>query len=456
MTIRVRFAPSPTGNLHIGSVRTALFNWLFARHNNGKLILRIEDTDKERSTKAFEKDILDGLRWLGLDWDEGPKLVDSHLSLVTSPNKTKRQTTNDQRPTTSYHQSQRSAIYKLYVDQLLQEGKAYKDTGSPAIYFRVPREGETTLLDAIKGPITFDNSEIKDQVLLKSDGSVTYNFAVVIDDHEMGITHVIRGEDHISNSPKQILMYQALGFQLPTFAHLPMILGPDRSKLSKRHGATSVNEYKKQGFLPEAILNYLALLGWTPEDGQEIMDPKELITKFSLERVGKSNSIFDVEKLKWMNSERIKKIPNKDLAKICLAYLPDTKQKKAKDTKWFEAVIELIKDGLAVYADIDQLTDIFFEEKISYSDKDKQLITDDSAKKVLLALKNALEKDTEFSPSSIDQGIKAIVEETKLSKGKVLKPVRIAVTGRSSGPALKDTIFLLGKKTCLDRISALI
>ncbi|MBU0581394.1 MAG: glutamate--tRNA ligase, partial [Candidatus Margulisbacteria bacterium] len=313
MTVRVRFAPSPTGNLHIGSVRTALFNWLFAQHHKkygdgGEFILRIEDTDKERSSKEFEKDILDGLSWLGLDWDEGPEKVKSLKSKVTNQKSNvnaNELTTYDLRPTTSYYQSQRSDVYKKYVDQLLKEGKAYKDKESPAIYFLVPKDGETTLLDAIKGPITFQNSEIKDQVLLKSDGSVTYNFAVVIDDATMGITHVIRGEDHISNTPKQILMYQALGFDLPVFAHLPMILGPDRSKLSKRHGATSVNEYRKMGFLPEAINNYLALLGWTPADGKELMGTEELIKKFSLERVSKSNSIFDVDKLKWMNAERI-------------------------------------------------------------------------------------------------------------------------------------------------------
>jgi len=325
--VRVRIAPSPTGYLHVGTAHTALFNWLFARHNKGTFILRIEDTDLARSTKEYEENIIEGLKWLGLYWDEGP-----------------------------YYQTQRLDLYRKYADELLKKGLAYycyctpeeleerrkealaqkkpprydrkclylsdeeraryeREGRKPAIRLLVP-EGKTVFNDIIRGEIEFNNEDIGDFVIMKSDGIPTYNFAVVIDDYTMGITHVIRGEDHISNTPKQLFIYNAFGWTPPEFAHLPLLLGPDRSKLSKRHGVTSVTEYKKMGYLPQALVNYLALLGWTPEENREIYTVEELIELFDLRRVTKNPGIFDVTKLEWINTQHIRRLSLEELADL--------------------------------------------------------------------------------------------------------------------------------------------
>ena len=280
--VKVRFAPSPTGYLHIGGARTALFNWLFARHNKGIFLLRIEDTDQQRSTEEATHAILDSMKWLGLDWDEGP-----------------------------HFQSQRLSIYKQYAEKLVAHGKAFYDTdeeGRKAIRFKM-QDGVTEINDLIHGAITFDASLIEDFVILKADGFPTYNFACVVDDAEMGITHIIRGDDHISNTPKQIALYNAFGFKMPEFAHIPMILGEDGSRLSKRHGATSVTEYRDKGYLPHALVNFLALLGWSPGNDQEIISIQEMIEKFTLKRVNKTSAQFNNTKLDWMNGQYIKNTP---------------------------------------------------------------------------------------------------------------------------------------------------
>ena len=282
-TVRVRFAPSPTGALHIGGAHTALFNWLWARKQGGKFILRVEDTDKERSTPEFEETILSGMRWLGLDWDEGPDIG------------------GDYGP---YRQSERLPIYRKYAEQLLQEGLAYEE--GPAIIYRVPQDRTIAFDDVVYGNIEMKSETIKDIVLMKSDGMPTYNFAVVVDDFSMDINYVIRGEDHIMNTPKQILLYDALGWRLPRFAHLPMILGPDKKKLSKRHGATSVYEYRDQGYLPDGIFNFLALLGWSAGEDREIFSREEPCDLSELSRVTKRKSVFDMKKLNFVNQEHIK------------------------------------------------------------------------------------------------------------------------------------------------------
>lgn len=420
MSIRVRFAPSPTGNLHIGSVRTALFNFLFARHHKGQFLIRIEDTDQERSKKEYEQDILTGLQWLGMQSDE---------PLV--------------------YQASRIDIHKKYIEKLLAEGKAYKDKDTPAIYFKAPTEGETIIADVVKGPISFQNKDFKDQVILKSDGSVTYNFGVVIDDAEMGITHVIRGEDHISNTPKQIFFYQALGFQLPKFAHIPMILGPDRSKLSKRHGATSINEYRKQGYLPEAINNYLALLGWTPADGQELMTIAELINKFDLDRASKSNSIFDLQKLQWLNGQKLRQKNNKEILELVKPFArPEFNSLIEQDLNKAELIIEAVKDNLTLLTDFDGAIESFFTVKTTVPGQPET--------KVVISL--FLEKIKKLNQNYLaniktaDQIIAETVTETGLKKGQVLKPLRLALTGLDHGPGLKYIIGLLDPQIIEQRL----
>ncbi|MDR2429191.1 MAG: glutamate--tRNA ligase [Candidatus Margulisbacteria bacterium] len=412
--IRVRFAPSPTGNLHIGSVRTALFNYLFARHHGGQFVLRIEDTDLERSRPEYTADILSGLDWLGLASDEPP-----------------------------VYQSSRRELHLEYVEKLLKEGRAYPDPeGSPAVFFRVPADGATVIPDLVKGGIVFQNKDFKDQVIRKSDGSVTYNFAVVLDDALMGITHIIRGEDHISNTPKQIFLYNALGFALPQFAHIPMILGTDRSKLSKRHGATSINEYKKDGFLPEAIVNYLALLGWTPPDGSELMNLTELCQKFDLDRVSKSNSIFDLEKLRWLNAQKLKNLSLEALQSLC----PELNTE----------ILKVIKDDLVLLTDAPEKAKIFTLHKIEYTDEQKAELKTASARQVFRELQEKIDSiyngSIEEQYNKAQELIDSIVKNTGFKKGQVFHPLRVALTAQKSGPGLKFLLVLLGKEKVKERL----
>ncbi|MDR1452422.1 MAG: glutamate--tRNA ligase [Candidatus Margulisbacteria bacterium] len=413
--VKVRFAPSPTGNLHIGSVRTALFNYLFARHHGGRFVLRIEDTDQERSRPEYTADILSGLDWLGLVSDEPP-----------------------------VYQNSRRELHLDYAEKLLKEGRAYAKDG--AVYFKIPADGETVIRDLVKGDIVFQNKDFKDQVIRKSDGSVTYNFAVVLDDALLGITHIIRGEDHISNTPKQIFLYNALGFALPQFAHIPMILGPDRSKLSKRHGAASINEYQKDGFLPEAIVNYLALLGWTSADGAELMNLAELCQKFDLNRVSKSNSIFDLNKLKWLNCQKIKQLTVDDLYKKYTVYCKDVSKE----------ALEVIKDDIVLLSDIPDKASVFTADKIEYTDEQKAELKTASAKQVFRELQEKI--DSIYQGGTTEQYTNAqaviddIVQCTGLKKGQVFHPLRVALTAQKSGPGLKFLLVLLGKEKVKERL----
>ncbi len=424
--VRVRFAPSPTGYLHIGSARTALFNWLFARHEGGKFFLRIEDTDKERSKKEFLEEILSSLKWLGLDWDG--ELV---------------------------YQSERTDTYRKFADKLISEDKAYHEDA--AIRFRMPKEGKIIVEDMLHGNIEFDPSTTtlhEDLVIFKSDGSPTYNFAVVCDDAQMGITHVIRGDDHISNTPKQLPLYEALGFKKPIFCHIPLILGEDRSRMSKRHGATSIREYRDAGFLPQALVNYLALLGWSPGNNQELIDCEELIKKFDLNRVLKTGAVFAKEKLEWMNGQYVRKY---DIPALTNALIPFLEARGywngSGDRAWLERLVLLFQERIFALGDFPSLAQFFFEDKIEYSQEAMNEWTKDPR------LKNAFKRYAElldsldnFETKNIEEKSRQLMKELAMSGKEFIHPCRFAVTGRSVSPGFFDTISLLGKKKVVERL----
>ncbi len=470
--IRVRFAPSPTGYLHIGSARTALFNFLFARREGGAYLLRIEDTDYSRSMDEYIKDIEEGLKWLELAWDEGPGKKGKF-----GP----------------YRQSKRLSIYKKYIDESLSKGFGYycyctdeelekqrqdfiskgraprydgrcrnlkeedikrfqAEGRKPVIRFRMP-DDIIYVDDLIKGKIKFDCSLIGDFVILKSDGTPSYNFAAVIDDHLMKISHVIRGEDHISNTPKQLMLYKAFGFEPPSFAHLPMILGEDRGKLSKRHGAVSVLEYKKLGYLPEAIRNFLALLGWSPKDNREIMPLDELIRNFKLEGVAKSPAVFTIDKLNWMNGNYIRSLDEEELAERIKPYLKEAHfNLKGASKDFLKGVAAAIKDNLTVLSEAPKFADVFFIKDIDYEEIKETLYHKDSSS-VISALKDKLSKAKKFDHDSLNGILGSLVNEFKLPKGKVFKAARVVLTGKTSGPELWRIINLFGKEKCLKRLS---
>jgi len=468
--VRVRFAPSPTGALHIGGARTALFNWLFARNQKGKFILRIEDTDRTRSTLEAEKAIFEGLEWLGLDWDEGPRVGG---------------------PFGPYYQVERKEIYEKFAKQLLEEGKAYfcfctpeelekkrkeaearkeaprydghcrklseaeikkkLESGLPkVIRFLLPPVGETKVEDLIRGKVVFKNELLDDFVILKSDGFPTYNFACVVDDHLMEITHVIRGDDHLSNTPRQILLYQAFGWQLPKFAHIPMILGKDRTRLSKRHGATSVIAYRDQGYLPEAVINYIAKLGWGYKD-QEIFSREELIEKFSLEGVNKNPAIFDLEKLNWLNGQYLRKILPERLVDLCEPLLVEAYG--THDLDYLRKVVLVFHDRLVLIPEIVSLSNYFFEDEFSYDPKGvEKYFKSENTKKILETLAQHLKKVEPFTRENIEPIFKSLAEEMKVKLGEVIHPCRLALTGRTESPPMYDVIEILGKEKTIKRL----
>ena len=422
--VRVRFAPSPTGNLHIGGARTALFNWLYARAKGGKFILRIEDTDLVRSKKEYLDEILNSLKWLGLDWDE------------------------------LYHQSERFHLYRDYANKLLAKALAYQE--GQAIIFRVKPE-KIKIQDLIHGEIEFDSTSIKDQVLIKSDGSPTYNFACVVDDAEMNITHIIRGDDHISNSPKQIILYQALGFPVPEFAHLPLILGSEGGRLSKRTGATALSDYRRMGYLPQALLNYLLLLGWSPGGDQEIIDVKDAIKKFDISNANKTAATFNLEKLNWVNSQYIKKLNVDELLELvkplCLErkYITDN-----FDRNYLLSVVKLFCQRITTLADFPDYSDFFFKEEIALTpDAQMRLTAKDYSQefRLLLARLNSLER---FDSQSIEAAFRALVAELKIKAGELVHPVRSALTGKTIGPGLFELMEVLGKEKIERRLGKFI
>lgn len=468
--VRVRFAPSPTGYLHLGGVRTALFNWLFARHYKGRFILRIEDTDLERSDSISEGTIISSLKWLGLDWDEGPEIGGEYAP---------------------YRQRERLNIYQEFADKLLQDGKAYYcycteegleakrkqaleekrhpgydgkcrnltesekqqliDSGrKPVIRFKIPEiEEKIVVTDLIREDVEFSPEALHDFVIIRSDGVAAYNFAVVIDDYLMKITHVIRGEDHLSNTPKQILLYQTLKFDLPQFAHLPMILGQDGARFSKRHGATSVETYQGLGYLPEAMINYLALRGWSPSEfGKEICSMDELIKDFSLDRVVKSPAIFDIDKLNWMNGNYIRNAELDRLTKLVIPYLKNKGFLKCcGDLEWLKVVVDLVKDHLNCLSEITDHVDYLFNPEIILENEAKEILEKESATKVLKCFGKRLEENIDIS-----QMIKDIGKEIGVRGKDLFMPIRAALTGKTHGPELPKIIAVLGKEICLKRI----
>jgi glutamyl-tRNA synthetase len=428
LPVRVRFAPSPTGFLHIGGARTALFNWLYAKHHGGSFVLRIEDTDQARSTKESVQEILDSLRWLGIPWDEEP-----------------------------IYQSSRKDQYRQYAEGLVAQGLATRSTdpdkGGEAIVFKVPA-GTIVVEDLIYGRVSFDASLIKDQVLIKSDGMAAYNFACVVDDATMKISPVIRGEDHLSNTPKQVALYNALGFPVPQFAHVPLILGPDRSRLSKRHGATAIMAYKQEGFMPEALFNYLVLLGWSPGNNQEIMAREDIVRQFDLDKISRKGAVFDHEKLLWMNSQYIKQLSPEDLTAAVRPFLVESGVRlNVDDDGKLRTVALLLRERLRHLKDIVSLGACFFEEEITLDDAaaKKHLVKKELAP-ILSRLAEGIAGLSDFNAGSIEKVTRDIIAEFKVKSTPVIQAARVAATGKAVGAGLFETLAVLGKETCARRI----
>ena len=421
MTVRVRFAPSPTGYLHVGGARTALFNWLYARHVGGAFLLRIEDTDKQRSTDEHTQVILDGLTWLGLDWDE---------DLV--------------------FQGARLTRHQEIADRLLKDGKAYLDEG--AIRLRMP-EGEIAFDDAVHGPISFQGEDIKDFVILRADRTPLYNLAVVVDDIDMRITHVLRGDDHISNTPKQIAIYRALGATPPVFGHVPMINGPDGKKLSKRHGATAVGDYQHIGILPDAMRNFLALLGWSPGGDREILTMEELKGVFSLEGILKKPAVFDTTKLEWMNGQYLSAKSADELFPIVQPQLAAQGLDGKKDLVL--KAITAVKTRSRTTLDIARQVAVRLDAKfVQLDDKaKKEIAKDPKGYQASLAESLAVLRGAEWSPTALEQTLRALAERQGVAAGKVFQPIRIALTGGTVSEPVNELLYVVGKEAALERLA---
>ncbi len=472
-SVRVRFAPSPTGYLHVGGARTALFNWLFVRHQQGTMILRIEDTDAERNKPELVQGILDGLKWLGVDWDEGP-----------------------------YYQSQRTALYREAATQCLANGSAFlcycpaekyvggdhAEEGSesahvrrvvrcscrdgkpstpgtkPAVRFKVPTGGTTKFFDAVFGEREFSNDDIEDFVLLRSGkgdeefGQSMYQLGVVVDDMDMRITHVIRGADHISNTPKQVLLYRALGAEPPVFAHVPLILGADKSRLSKRHGATDVNMYRSEGFLPEAFRNFLALLGWSAGGNEEFLRTKDLLEKFSLEGVSRANGVFDRAKLEWFNTEYLQKLPIEDLLPEVEAELKRGKLWKEEwaagaGHDWFSRTVDLLRPRIRLLPDFATWSRAFFSDDFTIDPAAKEKFWKDPKVPELLAnLAEALAALPEWNHDACDHASRAVAAAGGVKAGLLINATRVAIVGQAVAPPLFDTMVVLGQERVVDRL----
>jgi glutamyl-tRNA synthetase len=466
--VRVRFAPSPTGYPHLGNIRTALFNWLFARHNGGTFILRIEDTDVARTVQGATEAIMDGLRWLGLDWNEGP-----------------------------YFQSQRLDSYRRMADQLVREDKAYlcycspqrlegmrqeqmkrkqppgydrqcrnltsKEKAemevhciTPVVRFKSPTEGQTSFHDLLRGNIVFENSTLDDFILLKSDGYPTYHLANIVDDHLMEITHVLRADEWLSSTPRHVLLYQALGWQPPQLAHLPMILGPDKAKLSKRHGAAAITEYRDQGYLPEGLFNFLALLGWSLDDKTELLSKQEIVKHFSLERISTTAAVFNREKLDWMNGVYIRGLSMEEFCRRSLPFLEKdlpTEVKRPLDADYLRRIMPLVQGRAKTLAEVPQLTEFFFVDNMEY---DASLLSGKLGREEMLkALQISLAKLealSNWNTASLESILRPLAEELELKTGVFFGLLRVAVTGRTASPPLFETMEVLGKERCMARL----
>ena len=424
--MRVRFAPSPTGNLHIGGARTALFNWLYAKAKQGKFILRIEDTDKKRSKKKYLDEILFSLQWLGFNWDE------------------------------LYYQSQRFDIYTEFAQKLVDSGAAYLEkskTKHNAVIFKVT-PAKIKINDLIHGEIEFDTETIKDQVLIKSDGTPTYNFACVVDDATMGITHVIRGDDHISNTPKQMILYRALNFPIPEFAHLPLIMGTEGGRLSKRTGATAISDYRKMGYLPQALVNYLLLLGWAPGGNREIIDIQETIKLFDIKNINKTAAMFDLDKLKWINNQYLKKADAEKLTDEIIPLLLKKRyiNKNNFDRTYLVSLVKLFQGRLSRLTDFMEWADFFFVKNIKIDKEAKEkFFTQDLSSEFKLFIER-LEKLDRFDIATIEASFRQLVEELNIEARTLIHPIRIALTGKAVGPGLFEVIYYLGRERTKERL----
>jgi glutamyl-tRNA synthetase len=467
VTVRLRFAPSPTGYLHVGGARTAIFNWLLARKEGGVFVLRIEDTDRERSSEAHTRAILDGMTWLGLDWDEGP-----------------------------FFQSEGVERHRRDALRLLEEGKAYRDFSNPdevraeaqdrdmhpsrvarekaealgpeesdrraaagepfAIRFRVP-DGETCFQDLVHGEMRFGNADVDDLVILRSDGTPVYNLAVVSDDADMRITHVIRGDDHLSNTPKQVLLYRALGLEEPVFVHVPLILGADGKRLSKRHGATAVGDYAAEGILPEAMVNFLALLGWSPGDDREFMTVEDLVTAFAPERILKKSSVFDTEKLSWLNGRHLAVRPDAELAAHIRAHLADESSLRSElleDETWLAALLPIIKVRARTLDELGDQARPFACDALHFDPQavEKHWLKDPDV--AVHRLERTLDAfaDAPWTHEGLEERLRSLAEEMGTGAGKLIHPLRVALTGNMASPGIFDVLVLLGRARSEQRI----
>lgn len=480
-TMKVRFAPSPTGPFHIGGARSALFNWLLARKEKGVFLLRIEDTDLDRSTRESEENIKDALKWLNITWDEGIDVGGDH-----GP----------------YRQSERLDIYKTVTEQLLSEGKAYhcycseeeldterqaqiargetpKYNGRcrhlsdeeksafeaegrvPVVRFRTPENTVFDFDDMVRGHISFESNGVGDFVIVKSDGMPVYNYCVVIDDHFMEVTHVIRAEEHISNTPRQLAIFEAMGWEKPIFGHISLILGKDYKKMSKRHGATAVEQYKAQGYLSDALVNFLALLGWAPEGEQELFSGDELIEAFSMDRVAKNPAVFDIDKLNWINFNYMKKLSVEELYTLCLPHLQEagyaTATPSDKEKEKLFLLCETLREHISYGAQIKEEAALLFREDViveeEHRDEINEVLSEESLDTVINAFSEALREAEEVTVDSVKAMIKTVMKSTKLKGKFVYMPIRIALTGQMHGPELPNIVALLGRDTCLNRLA---
>ncbi len=477
--MRVRFAPSPTGPFHIGGARSALFNWLLARKTGGKLILRIEDTDRERSTPESEENIKAALKWLGLEWDEG---ID--VGGENGP----------------YRQTDRLDLYNKYTEQLLAEGKAYycyctdeeldaerqalteagkmprymgkcrnltaeqraayeAEGRKPTVRFRVP-EGQTLAFkDQVRGDVSFESDGIGDFVIVKSDGIPTYNYAVVIDDALMHITHVIRAEEHLSNTPRQLLIYDALGFERPVFGHISLILGKDKKKMSKRHGATSVDQYRQMGYLPHGLVNFLALLGWAPEGEQEIFTTEELVQAFSMEHVAKNPAVFDVDKLNWINQHYMRQLSAEEFFAAAKPHMIEagymTGEETGEQLAWLERVVATAKEHVSYGAQIPETVAMYFSDEFQFETPEAEaVLREESVPQVMAMLKEQLLAAEELEGPAVKAMFKSIQKGLKLGGKQVFMPIRVALTGNQHGPELAEMFPILGKERAWARIAS--
>ena len=466
--VRVRFAPSPTGYPHLGNIRTALFNWLFARHNNGSFILRIEDTDVARRVEGAVDTILDSLRWLGLDWDEGPYFQSERLEMYREAAD---QLVREELAYLCYCSPQRLEAmrqeqtkrkqppgYDRRCRHLTREQKAGLEVSGapPVVRFKSPLEGQTSFHDLIRGEIVFENSTLDDFVLLKSDGYPTYHLANIVDDHSMAISHILRADEWLSSTPRHVLLYQALGWQPPQFAHLPMILGTDRSKLSKRHGATAINEYRDQGYLPEAMINFLALLGWSLDDKTELLRREEIVKHFSLERVSKTAAVFNRDKLDWMNGVYLRNLSLEDYSERAISFLErdlPSEVERPLDTDYIRQIMPLIQERAKTLAEVPQLSEFFFVDKLEY-DAGLLLGKLESGQvvKILQATMTKVEGLGNWDAASLEAVLRPMAEELNLKTGVFFGLLRVATTGRTAAPPLFQTMEVLGKERCLERL----